>query len=846
MVPGLSQLSTLECGSCQLAPPPIAPVPPPSPVPPLGPVPLTIALVPPPSPVQSFTAPRLLTYHRRPCPASDEADSRPAPDPANTATCEALCHPRWRQTMIDEMSAIHTSGTWELVPFLRLDIKNVFLHGDLEDDVYMEQPPELLANELNQQKDVLISNHLLHLLYGGWFPLLFVFPSATSLISSVARDIQINFILFQSACWAMAKSWLDFQVDVELTRLQPGEGDHFKNFEEAINRSPEFVDGVSQPTAGPDSWPLQVVNQQPRHLSALLQKLHSSDTVHEIVARSCKEQQRQIEMNLMLGDIPSLLDIIWSWISPSEDDATFFRPHGDPQMMRLGAHLVLVLRYLLEDQMKDEFREKLLTVGDLILHMYTMFLFTKQHEELVGIYASQLARHRCIDLFVHMMELRLNSSVRVRYKIFLSAIEYLPFAPEDDSKGSFEDIIERVLSRSREIRVGKYDNETDVAEQHRLQSLQKALVIQWLCFTPPSTVNNSRSVSMKLLFRALTHSNVLFREFALISMWRVPAMPVGAHTLLSLLAEPLKQLSDDLVSVESHEFSENLKEFQDWSEFYSCDATYRNWLKVELENAEISPVELSDEEKQNEVIAARETLDTSLLLLQRQKNPWLVPTEDHILESDEPVFLELHATAMLCSSSGDCLAPDATLCTTLMSALYSSVSEEEVLKRQIMVSVSISSRDNYCVEVVLRCLATEKDGLGSHQFHDGGILAAMLAAGFKGELIRFQAGVTLEISRLDAWYSGSDGSIEGPATYIVHGLCRRCCIPEVVLRCMQVCVSLVGSGNPPNSHDELINLVTSPETGFLRLFSHHQLQEFLLFEREYTIYKMELEEEPTS
>lgn len=40
---------------------------------------------------------------------------------------------------------------------------------------------------------------------------------------------------------------------------------------------------------------------------------------------------------------------------------------------------------------------------------YAMFLFSKQHEELVGIYASQLARHRCVDLFVHMMELRLNS-----------------------------------------------------------------------------------------------------------------------------------------------------------------------------------------------------------------------------------------------------------------------------------------------------------------------------------------------------------------------------------------------------------------------------------------------------
>lgn len=55
-----------------------------------------------------------------------------------------------------------------------------------------------------------------------------------------------------------------------------------------------------------------------------------------------------------------------------------------------------------------------------------------------------------------------------------------------------------------------------------------------------------------------------------------------------------------------------------------------------------------------------------------------------------------------------------------------------------------------------------------------------------GELARFQTGVTMEISRLDAWYSGTDGSLEGPATYIVQGLCRRCCIPEVILRCMQV------------------------------------------------------------
>lgn len=50
-------------------------------------------------------------------------------------------------------------------------------------------------------------------------------------------------------------------------------------------------------------------------------------------------------------------------------------------------------------------------------------------------------------------------------------------------------------------------------------------------------------------------------------MWRVPAIPVGAHTLLSLLAEPLNQLTDSAEDYDVSEnsiFSENLKEFNDW------------------------------------------------------------------------------------------------------------------------------------------------------------------------------------------------------------------------------------------------------------------------------------------
>lgn len=40
----------------------------------------------------------------------------------------------------------------------------------------------------------------------------------------------------------------------------------------------------------------------------------------------------------------------------------------------------------------------------------------------------------------------MSYSIHVKYKLFLSAIEYLPFSSEDKSKASFEDIIERLAA----------------------------------------------------------------------------------------------------------------------------------------------------------------------------------------------------------------------------------------------------------------------------------------------------------------------------------------------------------------------------------------------------------------
>lgn len=82
-------------------------------------------------------------------------------------------------------------------------------------------------------------------------------------------------VSLQSTCWAMAKSWLDVQVDLELASSQPGRMEMLKSYGDDTEGSAGQMNSSSQATNGPENWPMQVLSQQPRDINALLQKLHS-------------------------------------------------------------------------------------------------------------------------------------------------------------------------------------------------------------------------------------------------------------------------------------------------------------------------------------------------------------------------------------------------------------------------------------------------------------------------------------------------------------------------------------------------------------------------------------------
>lgn len=614
---------------------------------------------------------------------------------------------------------------------------------------------------------------------------------------------------WEAACWAMTRAWLDEQVDSYLVSLRP------VNFN-LLGKGTTQTNGVflkdPQATARVlHEWPKVVKEQQPADLTDLFRKLQSSEQVHEGVRRSCKETHRMLQMELMQLDVCDILERLRIWNTVGTD-----RSPSDSHFLRVGAHLVLLLRELLPAERTQIEVERLQLVGDMIITSYAIHLISSK-PELVALYASKLAPPSGMHTCLNLLYFKSQASFAVREKIIQTALQHLPL---DGSDNAVLDILDRVVENSRTFNVTEGDN---FYIHVKREGLRRVNAIRWLCFDPPEGIVNSSLAHSEMCVRALAYGNTLFREFSLASLGGPVRPPDEALQLTEILSIEVLTRANQLgadSSVGASILRTNNEEIDCWQEYVAFESFYHQWVELE-----------ASQSSQNErVFAAQQALAASPRILRGAADTWL---PDSLSEaSEDPQWLELHVYgALIASDSGSPVVLDSSICESFANALEICVGKEVSSHRDLKVDIKTHPQDPYILKVVLRCSPEQGDGIGFEAHPSGGLLAGVVAAAIKGDLPNWQSGSSLLAVMVEAYAVTDEDRIE--ARSLVIGLCRLCCLPELALHCMKLRLFLARTvGLPEEDSSDLVQNVVKPLGTLHKYFNQRQLAALLEYERQ--------------
>nr|KAG5714375.1 hypothetical protein BaRGS_018592 [Batillaria attramentaria] len=202
----------------------------------------------------------------------------------------------------------------------------------------------------------------------------------------------------------------------------------------------------------------------------------------ERIQAECQQWYHVIQKFIVLGDIPSLVEVMYSWVRSPEGRANI------PQhLLRFLAHLVLFLR-----RIGQEGKEELCTV---ILEAYVERLIQSGQKRLVAHYVSTLPPPLQIQWYAHFLE---GVKVQEEREMCLQLAEDAGLDIATITKTVVENI------RNRDAAIVSMDMSLTVNVAISEEDRQKIEAIDWLVFDPSQRAE------------ALKQANAVMRSFIVV------------------------------------------------------------------------------------------------------------------------------------------------------------------------------------------------------------------------------------------------------------------------------------------------------------------------------------------